>query len=328
MKAAVNWPMVLKKREGLLASRPSTYIWVILIAILVGVASQFRARTIFACQADGYNADQYIAYCNGASYADYEHGAFWFDLEPAVQDFARNAGVLFLGNSRLQVAFSTVATDNFFSAISARYYLLGFTYNENVIMAEELLRKMKPRAKVYVINVDDFFDRAESVPMKAVLHDPGARDRYEVKRRWQQVHEPICKTLPVLCGDGSVVVRSRETGAYRKFPIIKETMTPISYDWVINQNVVKSNVSVAIDFLSHLAVPRECVILTMVPTVETKIGNVTAIAEALGENLMTPELVGGLQTFDGSHLDKPSAERWSQAFFRAVGSKIRTCLGI
>jgi hypothetical protein len=39
-------------------------------------------------------------------YGDYKHGAFWFDLEPAAVNFARNAD----GNSRIQIALSTPAT--------------------------------------------------------------------------------------------------------------------------------------------------------------------------------------------------------------------------
>ena len=233
--------------------------------------------------------------------------------------------MVFLGNSRLQLAFSTVATADWFSLASARYYLLGFTYSENVIFVEELLRKIRPQARVYVINVDDFFDRSESPPVKMVLHDPEARNRYEVKRLWQRVHEPICKLFPALCGDNLVYFRSRETGAYTK-RTGKQKTAPISYDQVISQNVVNSETAAAIDFLSHLPVERKCVILTMVPTVGTKIGNVNAIATALGENLITPDISAGLQTFDGSHLDQPSAERWSQAFFQVASSRIRSCL--
>ena len=122
--------------------------------------------------------------------------------------------MLFLGNSRLQFAFSTAATADWFSAASARYYLLGFTYFENMIFAEELLRKIRPQAKVYVINVDDFFDRSETPPVKTILHDPTARTRYETKRLWQRVHEPICKIFAVLCGREFAIFRSRETGAY------------------------------------------------------------------------------------------------------------------
>ena len=42
--------------------------------------------------------------------------------------------------------------------------------------------------------------------------------------------------------------------------------------------------------------------------------------------LVTPERSEGLQTIDGYHLDGPSAERWSQAFFKAAGPEIRSCL--
>ena len=135
MQTRSRLPTVSKKREGLFAGRPLTYICVILGAILIASAYKVRTYSIFACKADGYSSDRYIAYCNGAGYGDYEHGAFWFGLEPVAESFARTSDVLFLGSSRLQVALSTVATTDWFSAISARYYLLGFSYNGNVILA-------------------------------------------------------------------------------------------------------------------------------------------------------------------------------------------------
>src|SRR5271170_7747066 len=173
---------------GLFAIQPMVYIFVILLALFAAYVYKFRKETIFACQASLYSSDRYIASCNGTRYADYEHGAFAFDLEPKAENFAGVADVLFLGNSRLQYAFSSSATAEWFSAASARYYLLGFTYFENMVFAEELLREIRPQAKVYVINVDDFFDRTETPPVKTVLHDPTARTRYETKRLWQRVH--------------------------------------------------------------------------------------------------------------------------------------------
>jgi hypothetical protein len=202
------------------------YICILLVAILGSLAYKLGADTIFSCNADEYNTDRYIAYCNGAEYADYEHGAFQFDLEPSAENFARNADVLFLGNSRLQVAFSTVVTADWFSLASARYYLLGFGFGENVSFARPLLHRIHPEARVYVINVDDFFELTETPPMKEILHDPDARNRYEAKR-WQRIHEPICKKIPAICGDDFVVFRSHETGAYTK-KTAKEKMTPVS----------------------------------------------------------------------------------------------------
>src|SRR5579862_3350807 len=102
-----TWP---RARAFLFAHRLVIYICVLLVGSVAAYGYGVRTRTIFACQADGYSADRYLAYCNGANYADYEHGAFQFNLEPAVQEAVRNADVLFLGNSRVQVAFSTVPT--------------------------------------------------------------------------------------------------------------------------------------------------------------------------------------------------------------------------
>jgi hypothetical protein len=313
------------KSKGLFVQRPAVYICAILAAALLAYEYQLRTQSIFSCQADGYNTDRYLAYCNGTSYADYEHGAFQFDLEPSVRDFARDADVLFLGNSRLQVAFSTSATVDWFSAASARYYLMGFSYFENVIFAEALLRKIRPRAGVYVINVDNFFDRLESVPVKTIFHDPEARNRYEVKRFWQRLHEPICKSIAKFCGTKFVIFRSRQTGAYYTEGAFQPQIVPVSYDQAVNQNVVDSNTAAAVDFLSHFA-QGKCVILTTVPFVGTKIGNANAIALGLGEKLVTPGNLDGLQTYDGYHLDRPSAERWSRDFFLAASSQIRSCL--
>ena len=232
--------------------------------------------------------------------------------------------MLFLGNSRLQIALSTAATADWFLAASARYYLLGFSGFENVIFAEELLRRIRPKARVYVINVDDFFDRWVTPSAQAVMHDPDGRNRYEEKALWQRVHERVCTKLPAFCGDDLVFFRSRETGAYAT-RVGKQKITPVSYDQVISQDLVNSNTAAAIDFLPHLPVERRCVILTTVPYDGTKIGNVKAIATALGEHLIAPE-IPMLQTLDRAHLDQPSAELWSQAFFHDASSRIRSCL--
>jgi len=316
--------MISGKSEGLFPSRPAIYICFILCSVIAASGYKLRTQTIFACQATLYNSDRYIAYCNGARYADYEHGAFWFDLEPSAQTFAANADVLFLGNSRLQIALSTAATADWFLAASARYYLLGFSGFENVIFAEELLRRIRPKAGVYVINVDDFFDRWVTPPAQAVMRDPDGRNRYEEKRLWQRVHERVCAKLPAFCGNDLVFFRSRETGAYTTLSG-KQKIMPVSYDQAISQELVNSSTAAAIDFLPHLPVERRCIILTTVPYHGTKIANVKAIATALGEHLIAPE-IPMLQTFDGAHLDQPSAEHWSQAFLQAAGSRIRSCL--
>jgi hypothetical protein len=315
-----------KKAQGIFANRITVYSCILLIAALASYGLWMRKHSIFSCTANGYTGDRYIAYCDATGYGDYEHGSFWFGLEPSAQDFAKDADVLFLGNSRIQYAFSTAATANWFSAASVPYYLLGFTYYDGVSFAEALLGRVRPKAKVYVINLDDFFSQWESPPSMEVMHDPRAQSHYEIKRLWQSVHELICNTAPAICGHSYAIFRSRRSGSFSMSrggfaPIAKQ----VSYDQGMSEDVVRSQSTVAIKFLSSLPVQKDCVILTIVPTAETKIGNAKAIATALHKDLVMPE-IPELQTFDGSHLDQPSAERWSQAFFEAAAPEIHSCL--
>ena len=312
-----------KLRDSLSARQFLIYIFIVLIAALGSYVVWARTRSIFSCPANGDSADRYIAYCSGANYGDYEHGAFWFGLEPAL-DFANKANVLFFGNSRMQKAFSTNATTDWFSAASGRYYLMGFSYYENMSFAEALLRRMSPQAAVYVINVDGFFDRTETPPAKTVLYDSRARRVYEGKRFWQRVQQQVCKLLPIVCGSKGVTFRSRETGAY-DMQGATPNFVPVSYKEAVSQSEVDRETAAAIDFLKRFA-QGKCVILTLVPYVGTKIGDANAVAAGLGMKLVAPDVAEGLRTGDGVHLDRPSSERWSEAFFQAAGPEIRSCL--
>jgi hypothetical protein len=312
-------------RQAYSASRPALYISIILGVVLAACAYKLRTESIFACPADGYASDRYLAYCNAAGYGDYEHGAFWFGLEPSTRDSVTNAEVLFIGSSRLQIALSTVATTEWFSSSPMRYFLMGFGYTGNVVFEGALLRRFEPHAKVYVINIEQFFDRRESQPVRTVMRDSSARNHYEGKRIWQLVHESTCKKLPVLCGSQYTIYRSRETGAYHLRGLGEFKGRAVSYDQTIDRTAAENEAATGRDFLSELSVEPDCVILTMAPSGRTNLGTAKAIATALGKTLVTPE-IGGLQTFDESHLDQASAERWSDAFFKVAGLQIRRCV--
>ncbi|KPK54472.1 MAG: hypothetical protein AMJ63_03230 [Myxococcales bacterium SG8_38_1] len=306
------------------AARPSAYIALILVVVVGTLLYSLRLDGLFACQASGYDADHYAAYCQAPKYGDYDHGAFWFDLEPEAVASARNADVLFLGNSRMQFALSSDAASQWFSSLKVPHFLLGFSHHGNYHFTAPLLQKLGPQAKVYVINVDLFFEPEMTRPANRVLRDPSAPGRYDQKRRWQYIHEPLCQSLPALCGDQIAFFRSRRTGAWLARGGRFES-EPVTYDEQIDQNVVEAYTAAGKDFLATLPVRRECVIMTMVPTLGTPSEAAKAIARALDLNLIAPQMEG-LITFDGSHLDESSSERWSTAFMEVAGSQIQTCL--
>jgi hypothetical protein len=307
------------------ASRPVLYISLIIGVVLVAYAYKLRTEGIFACLADGYSSDRYLAYCQANGYADYEHGAFWLGLEPTTRESVAKADVLFLGTSRMQIAFSTAATSRWFASDPVRYFLMGFGYSGNVVFEGALLRKFNAHPKVYVINVDQFFDRRESPPVQTVMRDSSGRNHYQVKHLWQIAHEAICERVAVACGSRYTIFRSRETGAYYLRGLGEFRGRPVSYDETIDRINAEKEASIGGPFLAGLPVKADCVILTLVPTEGTKLGTANALASALGLPLVTPQLAD-LQTFDGSHLDRPSAERWSDAFFKAAGPQIRRCI--
>jgi hypothetical protein len=318
----------LRKRDGLFKERPAIYILILLAVCAASFLYKLRTDNIFACPASGYTSDRYLSSCE-TGYGDYEHGAFWFDLEPAAEMSAASADVLFLGDSRMLRAFSTTATTSWFSSASVSFYLLGFYGFENSIFEGALLRKLKPRAEVYVISVGDFFQLFEAPIAKSIMHDSAARNLYNVKRDWQFVHRGICMKVPRICGNGLAVFRSRQTGMwYLETSRFKGRERQASYDQQINEREINDAIAIGRSFLSELPVKAECVILTVVPTVGTKLGVANAIASGLGKMLVVPQRLDGLQTFDGTHIDQASAERWSEAFFKTAGPQIQKCLAM
>lgn len=313
-----------RRRTFLLAARSGLYTLLVLAVALGSGAYSLRKYGIFNCQASGYASDRYLSYCGATSYGDYDHGAIWFNLEPAASAAAARAQALFLGNSRTQFAFSSKATADWFSSFSESYYLLGFSHFENYTFELPLLRKLHPGAKVYVINIDLFFERSETGPGKTVMRDESARTHYNQKRQWQNIHKPFCMAFSSICGHDVVIFRSRSTGAWLvsggQF-----TSEPVSYDEKIDPNMVASYSALGKEFLPSLTADPACTIFTIVPAVNTGIGTARVIAAAVGRNLVAPGL-GGLITFDGVHLDPKSAQRWSTAFFEEAGPQIRKCL--
>jgi hypothetical protein len=307
------------------AARPGLYVLLVLTVALVSCAYSLRKYGIFSCQASGYGSDGYLGYCGATSYGDYDHGAMWFDLEPAANAAAANAQVLFVGNSRTQFAFSSKATADWFSSLSQSYYLLGFSSYENYTFEAPLLHKLRPRAKVYVFNIDTFFEQSESRPGKTVMRDQSARARYEEKRHWQGIHKAACTAFKAVCGQQVAVFRSRSVGAWLLTGEGQYRSAPVSYSDDIDQNKVASYTALGRELLPSLAPDRACTIFTIVPSVNTDVGTAQAVAVALGSNLVAPRLAG-LMTFDGIHLDPESAQRWSAAFLEEAGPQIRKCL--
>lgn len=305
---------------------PTLYFLLLFLVLAVAYAVHLRRDGIFACPADGYGNDRYLGYCQAAAYGDYDHGAFWFGLEPEIREAAAAADVLFLGSSRLLFGFSTAALQRWFDEAGFRYFLLGFSHGENISFVAPLLRHLKPRARAYVINIDGFFDRRLSDPARTVMQEPDARDRYGVKRAWQMPHRLLCGWLPALCGNAVSFYRARDTGAWRLAGTEGLVASDVEAEAPPDLARVATEQAPGEAFIAGLGVDRRCVFLTYLPPRENERATAAALAARLGLGLISPKL-DGLRTFDGSHLDPESAERFVGAFLEQAGQRLSECLG-
>jgi hypothetical protein len=307
------------------AARPTLYIIVLVVALLGTYVFKLRTQGIFACPATGYAGGSYLGYCNATAYGEYDHGAFWYELEPEAERAAANADVLFLGNSRMEFGFSARSTAQWFGKLGIRHYLMGFTFLENVTFTTPLLQRLKPRAQVYIIDVDQFFVDDETGPGGQLLHGVEDRSRVNEKRIWQAVHRPLCGAMPRLCGNRIAFFRFRDDGHWLARGSTPEEPETVADEAPSDQDHWQDYVVRARQFVSHLPVTPDCVILTLVPSPTTRRAEAEAIAAGLGRPLVAPP-VEKLRTFDDTHLDEASAQRWSEAFLTAAGNQIRGCL--
>ena len=107
-----------------------------------------------------------------------------------------------------------------------------------------------------------------------------AEGRYDSKRFWQSVHKAICKPFGRALRLSRCYVPLAGNGGINEMRTPRD-ISPVSYDEGVDQSVVDRDTAAAIDFVKRFA-QGKCVILTMVPSVETKIAKANAIAKNLG----------------------------------------------
>jgi hypothetical protein len=119
-----------------------------LLSVLALAVGQMTFDNIH-CKSRGYSADDFLAYYRSQRYADYEHGALYYGLEPAVRTNVRNAKVIFLGSSKTQAAFSTNAVRSYFDNLGIEFFVMGFGYGEWSTFALSVLKRSDAAPKKF-----------------------------------------------------------------------------------------------------------------------------------------------------------------------------------
>ena len=317
---------LLVERDFLERLRPGPrfYSFVLVFVFFTAFIAHVRINGIFACPVTEYAGNHYLGHCETSGYGDYDHGAFWFDLEPTIRRSVRSADVLFVGNSRMQFGFSAPALGRWFASQDQNYYLLGFSHSETANFLGPVLDVLQPQARVYVVNADEFFVDFWSGPGRAVLQRDDALARYQTKRLWQSIHKFTCERTPI-CGDTMAFFRQRETGEWILGGESVGEPAMADQTLALDETRVAELRGPALDFISTLDVASECIIFTYVPPKVSDRATIQSLAAAVGVSFVSPQLED-LRTFDGSHLDRDSAQRFATAFFEEAAPHLNRCL--
>jgi hypothetical protein len=161
------------------------------------------------CNGTPFPSDSYIAYCLDREYGDYEHEAFYFGLSRTADALAETR-VLFLGNSKMQYAFSRANVAPFFAERRTTFFVMGFRHGEQSRFAELVLRRHPARPALAVINVDPFFTDGITEPAAFPVQHPIAGWIDAIfKSAMQRPRAGLCRAGPAPCSNACCAADDR-----------------------------------------------------------------------------------------------------------------------
>jgi hypothetical protein len=307
---------------------PARYLALLLLTAFIGAPALMIARVApLGCPvADA--PGRFLAFCRNGAYQDFEHGAYALRLRPDAVTATQRAQILFLGNSRVEIGFSTDATRRGFAAAGLSFYLLAFGYGESDGFAATLLHDLALHPRAVVIDADPFFTWKPGEPALFLRDHPfRAALEYRAKTAAAALLALACPAGSVAwpCGGDLAMLRDDVDGFWSITGPGTSNVLPFN-----SHNGKAPDPAPFIDaarrFLADLDLPPGCVVLTTVPTPQRPLDAATVhrIADAIGAAWAEPQL-DGLATIDTSHLTRASAERWSAAFLEATMPVFERC---
>ncbi len=243
----------------------------------------------------------------------------YHDLGSSI-DHARQADILFFGNSRMPLGLREEAIVPAAEESGLRVFSLACGHSEKTRFALELIRRHDLRPAVVVASGGPhlFTEGISEVAERAMgmKRWEAWKEQLEIRGKWA-LQSRIHTRLPKLdlLGDPLVsrwiIYRSSRTGWWRPVtePDVGEPVTVIddfaSYDFLL---------PLASELQQELRARGAQLVLTMVPYRDSRIGHLPFLAKALGVPYVLPPF-DGLRLADGSHLDRDSGRRYGEAFW-------------
>ena len=251
--------------------------------------------------------------------AELSQSILYHDLGDSITH-ARQADVLFIGDSRMPVGLRGEFLLPSADALGIRLFSLGMGHVERVRFALDLIRKHDLRPKVVVAvggphiyrNVYSEMSR-QAIQMSkwdAMKNQFEATSWWNVQYRLHQV-VPKIEYFRSRFQPGYIYYRSSRTGWW--YPSLEWSGAyPVRY--VEEYASYEDYLPVVRELHQELNHRGSLLVLTIVPYGSTRIGHLDYFSQKLDVPVVLPE-VTDLRTSDGSHLNRESAKRYSHAFW-------------
>ncbi len=274
------------------------------------------------------------------SYEDFgiDHYILYHGLDESIR-YAREADVLFLGNSQASFGFPKTVLKQGELETGLRFYNLAFGYGEGSKFALALIEKHDLRPRIVVVNAGFFDERRFFMPRASEFGEKAMESSrweawktiWEWKLTWRVRHFRLMEQLPDwrvlrppfgMWSPRFIICRSISSGPWhahrenlRPVPVGTGTIPVDAYRE--SEAIDDRTLSIAWEFKRALAERGTDMVLTVVPSPVywSQRHQVASLAAAMKVPFISPT-VTGLMTRDGAHLDDESAQRFGVRFLK------------
>jgi hypothetical protein len=266
------------------------------------------------------------------AYSDHSdrYGILYYGIGDA-DDNARKADVLLLGNSRVFFGFRASEVRAFSRSTGISLFNFSSPGGDTVILARKILREKRLKPLILVVNDYNFFRKFLSEFAKETILNGYWNARmgiWEHRLSWcvrcglyrffphfafGEVKDPAHVVFYESQQDGCLLTENFKPEKY-----------PVIYEKANEDDFFPDELELAREFKEQV---NALIVITNVPYGPTSYKHLDQLSKELEVPLIAP-VVKGLNTFDGTHLDKESAKKFADEFFKEflLNRRVRSAL--
>ena len=280
----------------------------------------------------GYDTGEYMTSCVTIDETRFRSGAIVMGAQKESVEALREVDVIVLGNSRTLRSFSTDAIDNYFKSRGMTYFVMA-TEGSSYRGALFNLASLDINPKILLVNNEIFASDAMPDAFEELIRYPDKyRTRFAVFDAAQDFQKFVCaREVPVLediyCnGTESSFWRSHTNGQIANALVAKPEQNTVFRIQQGGEGLSADYTRRALTFFDELDAGAPCPILYIVDSPRGQPKLLETVGSQTGLQTVHTSL-SGLASYDNSHLDRPTSERWAEAFVELLDPAIENCLG-